>query len=63
MLKNLHNQSKPVGLNMHLGETKIMLRDHATKTAVTADGKVIEAVDSYVYLGISLEKNGNKSDE
>ena len=36
---------------MHLGKTKIMCNKHVNKDDVIVDGKKIEEVDSYVYLG------------
>ena len=41
MLVDINNYSKPVGLNMHLGKTKIMLNDHTEKATVEVDGKAI----------------------
>ena len=34
MLVDINNYSKPVGLNMHLGKTKIMLNNHTEKATV-----------------------------
>ena len=36
---------------MHLGKTKIICNKHVNKDDVIVDGKKIEEVDSYVYLG------------
>ena len=51
MLQDIHGISKPVGLKMHLGKTKVMCNKHVNKDDVIVDGKKIEEVDSYVYLG------------
>ena len=37
---------------MHLLEkTKVMLNNHTNKVTFTVDGKIIEEVEKYVYLG------------
>ena len=56
MLQDIHDISKPVGLKMHLGKTKIMCNKHVNKDDVIVDGKKIEEVDSYVYLGQMVTK-------
>ena len=50
MLQDIHDISKPVGLKMHLGKTKVMCNKHVNKDDVIVDGKKIEEVDRYVYL-------------
>ena len=42
MLQDIHDISKPVGLKMHLGKTKIMCNKHVNKDDVIVDGKKIE---------------------
>ena len=37
MLVDINNYSKQVGLNMHLGKTKIMLNNHTEKATVEVD--------------------------
>ena len=59
MLTDIHIASEPVGLNMHLEKTKVMLNDHTTKSPVIVNSKVIEEVDSYVYLGKTVTNNGD----
>ena len=59
MLTDIHRASKPVGLNMHLGKTKVMFNDHTNQTTVTVDGKNIEQVSSYVYLGKTVTNDGD----
>ena len=58
MLVDINNYSKPVGLNMHLGKTKIMLNNHTEKATVEVDGKAIEEVEKYVYLGKTVSRDG-----
>lgn len=63
MLTDIHTTSRPVGLNMHLGKTKVMVNSHAPKAPVTVDGNNIEEVDSYVYLGRLLTPDGDLTSE
>ena len=59
MLVDINNYSKPVGLNMHLGKTKIMLNNHTEKATVEVDEKAIEEVEKYVYLGKTVSRDGD----
>jgi len=59
MLIDIHNASKPVGLNMHLGKTKVMFNKHVTPAVVTVNGTIVEQVDSYVYLGRTISHDGS----
>ena len=59
ILHDINETSKPVGLNMHLGKTKVVFNKQVTPSPVTLDGKVIEEVDGYVYPGRMLTKNGD----
>ena len=63
MLQDIHDISKPVGLKMHLGKTKIMCNKHVNKDDVIVDGKKIEEVDSYVYLGQMVTKDQDQIQE
>ena len=63
MLQDIHDISKPVGLKMHLGKTKIMCNKHVNKDDVSADGKKIEEVDSYVYLGQMVTQDHDQPQE
>ena len=54
-LSDIHNFSRPVGLNMQLGETKVMLNNDTNKATVTVDGTVVEEV----YLGKTVTRNGD----
>ena len=57
ILTDIHNTSKPAGLNMHLGKTKVMFNEHAEKCTITVNGKNIKEVDSFVYLGNTVTKD------
>ena len=50
MLQGFHDISKPVGLKIHLENTKVMCNKHVNKDDVIIDGRKIEEVDRYVYL-------------
>ena len=63
MLVDINNYSKPVGLNMHLGKPKIMLNNHTEKATVEVDGKAIEEVEKYVYLGKTVSRDGDLMSE
>ena len=41
MLTDIHNTSKPAGLNMPLGKTKVMFNEHAKKCTITVNGEII----------------------
>ena len=45
MLKDIHDINKPVGLEMHLGKTKVMCNKHVNKDDVIFNGKKIKKVD------------------
>ena len=51
MLQDIHDISKPVGLKMYLGKTKLMCNEYVNKDKVIVDGKKIEEVDRYVNHG------------
>ena len=63
MFQDIHDISKPVGLKMHLGKTKIMCNKHVNKDDVIVDGKKIEEVDRYVYLGQMVTKDHDQVQE
>ena len=46
MLTDIHNTSKPSGLNMHLGKTKVMFNEHVKKCTITVNGETIKEFDS-----------------
>ena len=41
-------QENQAGLNLHLGNTKVMFNEHAKKCKITTDEETIEEVYSYV---------------
>ena len=51
--------SKPVGLNLHLGKTKVMFNKHVTLPNIILDGTTIEQVECYIYLGRIIMWDGN----
>ena len=51
MFQDIHGISKPVGLKMHLGKTKVMCNKHVNKNGVIIAGEKFEEVDRYIYLG------------
>ena len=59
VLTDIHNTSTPAGLIMHLGKTKVMFNEHAKKCTITVDRENIKEVDSYVYLGKTVTKDGD----
>ena len=59
MLTDIHNTSKPAGLDIHLGKTKVMFNEHAKKCTITVNGENIKEVDSFVYLGKTVTKDGD----
>ena len=48
MLTDIRNTSKPAGLIVHLGKTKVICNEHAKKCTITVNGETIKEVDSYV---------------
>ena len=63
MLQYIHDISKPVGVKMHLGKTKVMCNKHVNKDDVTVDGKKIEVIDKYVYFGKMVTKDYDQVQE
>ena len=59
MFVDINNYRKPVSLNMHLGKTKIMLNNHTEKATVEVDGKAVEEVEKYVYLEMTVSRDGD----
>ena len=59
MICELSEESKKAGLNMNIKKTKVMLSNRSQDYTITVDGKIIEKVDHYIYLGkrISLEND------
>ena len=63
ILQDIHDISKPVGLKMHLGKTKVMCNKHVNKDDVIVDGKKTKEVDSYVFLGQMVTKDHDQVQE
>ena len=51
MVQDIQETSKLVGLNMHLGKTKVMCNPAVNKTDININRRKIEEVDNYIYLG------------
>ena len=60
MLQDIHEPSKPVGLNMLLGKAKVMCNSVVNKTDVNINGRKIQELDSYIYLGQTVRKDHNQ---
>ena len=63
MVQDIHETSKPAGLNMHLGKTKVMCNPAVTKTNININGRKIKEVDSYIYLGQMVTKDHDQEEE
>ena len=63
MLDDINNASKPVGLNMNIAKTKVMLNTHCQKAPVTLDQTIIEEVNNFIYLGKQVTKDGSINEE
>ena len=57
MIQDIHETSKPVGLNMHLGKTKVMCNSAVNKIDININGRKIEEVDNYIYLSQMVTKD------
>ena len=57
MLLDIHEISKEVGLQMHLGKTKVMCNKRVNKDDVIVVGKKIEEVGRYAHLGQMMTKD------
>ena len=62
MLLDINDISKPVGLKMHLGKTKVTRNKHVNDNVIV-DGKKIEEIDWYVYLRNVVNKDHNQVQE
>ena len=63
MLQNIHDISKLFGRKMHLGKTKVMCNKHVNKDDVIVNGKKIEEVKRYAYLGQMITKDHGQVQE
>ena len=57
MVQDIHETSKPVGFNMHLGKTKVMCSSVVNKMDISINGRKIKEVDSYIYLRQMVTKD------
>ena len=48
MVQGIHESSKPVGLNMHLGKTNVIYNPVVNKTDININERKIEEVNSYI---------------
>ena len=57
MIQELDRESKKAGLNMNIRKTKVMMSNRLKHHSIMVNGREIEKVDNYLYLGknISLE--------
>ena len=63
MVQDIHETSKPVGLNIHLGKTRVMCSPVLNKTDISINGRKIKKVDSYIYLGQMVTKDHGQEQE
>lgn len=42
ILNVIHTVMQPIGVNMHLGKTKVLFKNHAKTSAVIVNGKTFE---------------------
>ena len=63
MVQDIQETSKSVGLNMHLGKTKVMCNPAVNKTDININGRKIEEVDNYIYLSQMVTKDHDQEQE
>ena len=63
MVQDIHETSKPVGLNMHFGKTKVMCNPAGNKSDININGRKIEEVDNYIYLSQMVTKDHDQEQE
>ena len=63
MVQDIHETSKPVGVNMHLGKTKVICNPVVNKMDININGRKIKEVDSYIYLCQIVTKHHNQEQE
>ena len=61
--QDIHETSKPVGLNMHLGKNKVMYNPAVNKTDININDRKIKEVDNYIYLGQMVTKDHDQEQE
>ena len=63
MLQDIHETHKLIGLNMHLGKTKVMCNPGVNKTDINISGRKIKDIDNYIYLSQMVTKDCNQEQE
>ena len=63
MIQDIHESSKPVGLNMHVAKTKVLCNPVVNKTDININGRKIEEVDTYIYLSQMVTKDHDQEQE
>ena len=63
MAQDTPETSKPIGLNMYLGKSKVMCNPVVKKMDINVNGRKIEKVDSYIYLSQMVTKDHNQDQE
>ena len=63
ILQDIHETSKPVGLNMYPGKTQVMCNFVFNKIDISINGGKIEEVTSYIYLTHMVTKDHNQEQE
>jgi hypothetical protein len=63
MIEEMAEKSKKCGLRMNLGKTKVMNNKYADQIQIMVDGKIIENVNSYIYLGQNIKIDEDQTEE
>ena len=63
MVQDIHETSKPVGLHMHLGKTKVMCNPAVNKRDININGRKIKEVDNYTYLSQMVTTDHHQEQE
>ena len=63
MLGRIHENCQKIGLSIHPGKTKWMKNAHCKTGIIKLNNQIIEEVNSYIYLGQSLQMNNDISME
>lgn len=59
MLEQLNEASKQIGLKININKTKYLTNEIEEQQGITLEGKIIEKVDTFVYLGQKFELSKN----
>ena len=65
IVDKVKSQSERMGLNMNVSKTKTMVisRNEGTKANIQVDGKILEQVDHFKYLGQTVSESGKNIQE